>query len=359
MSDAPLTGVILAAGRAARLLPLTKRMPKACVQVGGKALIEYAVQSLQGAGVGQIIVVTGDGSQHIQSILGDGDRFGVPIRYVGQGDAPGTAHALLAAAPLIEGEAIVCYANAWTNETSFQPLGKCHPTTLLLGLAHSKYLQGIPKMSGGKVKGLDVQDARPLSDKVFTGAMRIDQTFLARLPDIAEEGAIDAALDRYCQEEEVRAVMVEGPWHTVDDAWSLLAVSEQALDAQANGDAHQHVHESAHIAPTARLIPPVTIGEGSSVHDFAVVGPYVTIGRNSVVGSHSEVRSSAVGDNCLIDSRATMRGCILDDGVELGPGFICIEELDEKGARGAVIGADHTVRPATLLPGGTILGGAD
>ncbi len=56
MSAAPKTAMVLAAGLGMRLRPLTESRPKALVEVGGKALIDHALDGLRDAGVERAVV---------------------------------------------------------------------------------------------------------------------------------------------------------------------------------------------------------------------------------------------------------------------------------------------------------------
>lgn len=59
--------VILAAGRGNRLLPLTERIPKCLLEVGGRTILEHQVAALGRAGVTRIQVVTGHGAEHVRA----------------------------------------------------------------------------------------------------------------------------------------------------------------------------------------------------------------------------------------------------------------------------------------------------
>ena len=54
-----MVGVILAAGMAKRLRPLTDTKPKCLLEVGGKTLLQRTVEAMQSAGVTEFLVVTG------------------------------------------------------------------------------------------------------------------------------------------------------------------------------------------------------------------------------------------------------------------------------------------------------------
>ena len=82
LSDKSLMdAIILAAGRGARLRPLTDTCPKPLLEVAGITLIELHIQALVNAGVSHIIINLHHLGEHIQARIGDGQRFGVKISY--------------------------------------------------------------------------------------------------------------------------------------------------------------------------------------------------------------------------------------------------------------------------------------
>jgi N-acetyl-alpha-D-muramate 1-phosphate uridylyltransferase len=52
-----VTAVILAAGVARRLAPLTDRTQKSLLPVGGRAILAWMLEALHAAGVGQAVIV--------------------------------------------------------------------------------------------------------------------------------------------------------------------------------------------------------------------------------------------------------------------------------------------------------------
>ncbi len=73
--------MILAAGRGERMRPLTDKLPKPLLKVGGVSLIERLIQALVSAGLGDILVNHAHLGQHILETLGDGRRYGANIVY--------------------------------------------------------------------------------------------------------------------------------------------------------------------------------------------------------------------------------------------------------------------------------------
>ena len=64
-----MIGVILAAGMAKRLRPLTDTKPKCLLEVGGKTLLQRTVDAMLSAGVTEFVVVTGYRAEMIRGFL--------------------------------------------------------------------------------------------------------------------------------------------------------------------------------------------------------------------------------------------------------------------------------------------------
>lgn len=73
--------MILAAGFGKRLRPLTDARPKALIEIGGKALIEYHIEKLAAAGIRDLVINVSWLGEQLERRLGDGGRLGVRIRW--------------------------------------------------------------------------------------------------------------------------------------------------------------------------------------------------------------------------------------------------------------------------------------
>ena len=76
-----MKALILAAGRGERMRPLTDATPKPLLRLKGKPLIEYHLAALARAGFDEVIINVAHLGEQIMAALGDGSRFGIPIRY--------------------------------------------------------------------------------------------------------------------------------------------------------------------------------------------------------------------------------------------------------------------------------------
>ena len=64
-----MIGVILAAGMAKRLRPLTDTMPKCLLKVGDRTLLERTVDAMRQAGISEFVVVTGYRADQIREFI--------------------------------------------------------------------------------------------------------------------------------------------------------------------------------------------------------------------------------------------------------------------------------------------------
>ena len=70
-----MIGVILAAGMAKRLRPLTDTKPKCLLKVGNRTLLERTVRAMRQAGITEFVVVTGYRGEMIRSFLENLDNL--------------------------------------------------------------------------------------------------------------------------------------------------------------------------------------------------------------------------------------------------------------------------------------------
>ena len=123
-----MKAMLLAAGRGERLRPITDALPKPLVPVAGRALIEYALEGLARAGIGEVVINLSWLGEQIRAALGGGERFGLRIRYSEEGPVPlETGGGIAAALGLLGADPfLVVNADVWTD-LEFAALGPLPP----------------------------------------------------------------------------------------------------------------------------------------------------------------------------------------------------------------------------------------
>jgi len=98
-----MKAVILAAGLGKRLGPLAEGRPKVMIPVRGKPPLERHIERLGRAGVKEIFINLHHQPQAITGYFGDGERWGVRLRYAYEPELLGTAGAVRSFGPHLTG----------------------------------------------------------------------------------------------------------------------------------------------------------------------------------------------------------------------------------------------------------------
>jgi NDP-sugar pyrophosphorylase family protein len=113
--SADLIGIIPAAGLGTRMAAFSAELPKALIEVEGRALIENAIESLISIGVSRIIVVIGHRGEQVHDYFST-RQFPVQIEFAAQEQQLGLAHAIASASDLITGDFVVlCPDNRYSE----------------------------------------------------------------------------------------------------------------------------------------------------------------------------------------------------------------------------------------------------
>lgn len=80
-----MKAMIFAAGLGTRLLNETTDKPKALVEVGGKTLLQHAIEKLSGCGITEIVVNTHHFSEQVKKYISE-NEFGIPVNISDESD---------------------------------------------------------------------------------------------------------------------------------------------------------------------------------------------------------------------------------------------------------------------------------
>jgi bifunctional UDP-N-acetylglucosamine pyrophosphorylase/glucosamine-1-phosphate N-acetyltransferase len=407
----PRAAVILAAGQGTRMRSPT---PKVLHKVGGRRMLDRAIDAAEAAGCARIIVVAGAHSPevaaHAKARLGEG---AVVIQ-----DPPlGTGHAVLAAKAALEdfdGDVLVSYADTpLLDASAVTPLFERRASggdLVVLGFeAADPGPDGRLNLEadGGLARIVEAKDANADELKVSlcnSGVLAADRALLFRLLGMVRN---DNAKAEYYLTDVVGLARADGAkvLTTLADETVVMGVNSQAelaqaeaafqtvvrrrmLDAGVSMPAPETVmfsHDTqvapgAVIEPYVVFSPGVSVGratirafshlEGARVADDAIIGPYARLRPGAEIGAHAhignfvEVKAVTVGEGAKANHLAYLGDGAVGPGANIGAGVIFCnydgfnKQRTEVGA-GAFIGSNSAlVAPVTIGAGAYVGSGS-
>lgn len=73
-----MKAIILGAGQGRRLLPLTESLPKCCLVLNGKKMLEWQLEAMAAVGIEEVVVVTGFAHHVVENVVGQ--VTSIPVR---------------------------------------------------------------------------------------------------------------------------------------------------------------------------------------------------------------------------------------------------------------------------------------
>lgn len=106
--------VILAGGQGLRMRPLTLKTPKPMIRINGQPFLKYIIENLKKNGITNVVILVGYLHEQIENYFGNGQKFGIDIRYSFSPNDADTGTRIKNASPLFQHEFLLLYGdNFW------------------------------------------------------------------------------------------------------------------------------------------------------------------------------------------------------------------------------------------------------
>lgn len=120
-----MQAIIMAGGRGTRLRPYTNILPKPLLPVGNTSILDINIKQLVSNGVNNVIIAVGYQGELIETVIGNGDKYGIKIYYSYEDEPLGTVGGLGLIKKLLEDKFIVMNGDILHN-LNFNDLYKNH-----------------------------------------------------------------------------------------------------------------------------------------------------------------------------------------------------------------------------------------
>jgi len=341
-----MQAVILSAGESSRFSPFRYFDHKSLVKILGKEILIHTIESIKKSGITDVIIVVSK-KEGVKSLLGDGRKFGVKIKYVLQEKPTGAGNGLLLAESLIKGDFFLLNASHIDfAEFKDQMVKKKSSKDKAIFLAKEQDRLGnfgVLKTKGDKVTGLIEKpgEGKEPSNLRLIGIYLFSKDFLKTLSQTPDEHyRLESAILNFVKKEQVRFVKTEKEAPSLKYSWDILGVKNYLLSRLKSFRGR-----NIHVAKSAEIIGPVVISDNAVIMEGAKIKGPCFIGANTMIGNNAILRGNVdIEENCTIGANMEIKNSLIMSGTKVHSGFIGDSVIGEN----CRIGADFSTANVRL-----------
>jgi len=301
-----MKAIILAAGKGARLQPLTDFKPKAMLPICNKPLIDYQIELLEKQGIDEIAIVVGYLKEEIK-LTG--------VKFYEDKLIQGTASALYAAKDFIDTNFILVYGDLFLDISNFSEMVEKENC---IGIARVKDVSryGEVLFEGGYLKGLREKTGFG-EGFVNAGLYHLTPTivdFVERIGESErEEYELTDSIQMLNEKERVKVIPLKGYWNDIGYPWEYIDANSYMLERIGFA-----VGENTEIWDSATIRKPALIGKDCEIKNCVVEKS--VIGNGCVVGEFSVLKRSVLMSNSKVPHLNYVADSVIAEGCNLGAG---------------------------------------
>ncbi len=315
---------IKAAGQSSRLYPFATGVHKSMIRIMGKPLLEYTISGILKSGIKDIILVVNKNNT-IKKYFGNGDKFGVRIRYVIQPSPLGMGNGLLLASNYIDSDFLLLHAYHVDAGKFVKDLlntrTKNTKAVLLARERKDTENQGVLTVAKDRVIGVVEKPAKgdEQSNLCVVGIYLISKDFLTTLENTPfAHYQFENALSLFSKSNQVEFVQTKDETVTLKFPWDLLSIKNYLLK-----NIKKSIGKNVAIAKGAEILGNVVIENGATVMEGVRIKGPCFIGRNTMVGNNTLLRNGVcIEENCSVGAYMEMKNVLMMRGSKTHSGFV-------------------------------------
>lgn len=311
-----MKAIIAAGGSGTRLRPLTFSSNKHLLPVANKPLLLYPFESIVETGIKEIGIIVNQTKPAIESLLGDGSKWGVTVTYIDQPEALGLAHVVKISQDFLDGSPFIYHLgdNIFTEGIMrpFKHFEKTMPDGLVTMVEHEEnYRLGVPFFDENGVFNRYVEKPENppnkygipglymFSSNVFGAFSGNDAIKPSARGELEVGDLYNWLIDHNYS---VEAEELEGNWMDPGKFDDMLAANafmlDQAQDSKVEGE----------VDDFTKISGKVTVGKGSTITSSEITGPVA-------IADNVHITDAKIGPHVSIDKDCHIEGVTMTNSV--------------------------------------------
>ena len=319
-----MKALFLAGGKGVRLQPLTDNVPKPMVPIMNKPLLERTMLHLKKSGISEIVISSCYQPQFIEEYFGNGEQFGLKIKYIVEDLPLGTGGAIKKSEAQFS-ETFIVFNSDILSDIDIQEMLAYHKNSHALATIAVTEVQdpspyGVIEYDkdGYAVSFIEKPKPEQISSNFINAGIYIFE------PEILKEIPISRAVS--VERETFPEVLAKGHkiavfkdagyWIDIGTLEKYMQVHRDIMDGKCKmvdtnfSSSNISLGKNVKIHPDSQIIGPAYIGDNVTICAKAIISRSV-IGSNVTIGSGSKVVGSILWNNAIISSEVRLMNTIV------------------------------------------------
>ena len=314
------SAILLVGGMGTRLHPLTLKTPKPMLQVAGVPFTEHQIRKAADAGITEIILATSYKSELFEPYFGDGERFGIKIKYAVEKSALGTGGGIRNAANLLaDCDQVVIFngdvlsGHDLAAQLAFHKKNQADITLYLTQVEDARAYGCVELLENKQIKSFLEKMENPISNLINAGCYIFNRQIIDQIP---QNKVVSVERDTFpnllANNAKVFGYLENSYWLDIGTPAALVKASADLITGAITSSATPNHTGDNLISPSAQ------IGSGCVINNGSVIESEV------VVESNCQISGSIIGSGAKIGSNCKIIDSIIAPGAQIEAGMVVL-----------------------------------
>ncbi len=312
--------ILLVGGMGTRLQPLTLKTPKPMLQVAGVPFTEHQIRKAADAGIAEIVLATSYKSELFEPYFGNGERFGIKIKYAVEKSALGTGGGIRNAANLLaDCDQVVIFngdvlsGHDLKAQLEFHKKHQADITLYLTQVEDARAYGCVELLENKQIKSFLEKMENPISNLINAGCYIFNRQIIDKIP---QDKVVSVERDTFpnllANNAKVFGYLDNSYWLDIGTPAALVKASADLITGAITSSATPKHTGDNFISLSAK------IGSGCVINNGSVIESEV------VVESNCQITGSIIGSGAKIGSNCKIIDSIIAPGAQIEAGMVVL-----------------------------------